>query len=160
MLFGVFDGHGGDHVAKLTKDHFYNILIELEEFKAKDYQGALEQAFCKMDEVARAQEYEEDKDAREEDKLVDHVGCTACVLIITPDKIWCGNSGDSRGVLKRGNTAIALSWDHKPDQDEEKARIEKAGHYVEHSRVNGDLALSRAFGDFTFKKKEGLGVKE
>ena len=32
------------------------------------------------------------------------------------------------------------------------ATIERCGGYVESSRVNGDLALSRAFGDADFKR--------
>lgn len=34
----------------------------------------------------------------------------------------------------------------------EKARISAAGGYIEYGRVNGNLALSRALGDFDFKK--------
>jgi protein phosphatase 1G len=43
---------------------------------------------------------------------------------VTPTEIYCGNSGDSRGVLakKIGDkiTAIEMSVDHKPDNTEEK----------------------------------------
>lgn len=49
----------------------------------------------------------------------------------------------------RGESGVlALSEDHKPDNTSEIKRIEKANHYVEDSRVDGNLALSRAFGDF------------
>jgi len=41
-----------------------------------------------------------------------------------------------------------LSDDHKPDNEEELRRIQAADHFVEDSRVDGNLALSRAFGDF------------
>jgi serine/threonine protein phosphatase PrpC len=41
-----------------------------------------------------------------------------------------------------------LSFDHKPDNEGELKRIENAGHMVEDSRVDGNLALSRAFGDY------------
>lgn len=58
------------------------------------------------------------------------------------------NAGDSRAVLSRTDGIVALSEDHKPDNDIEVRRIEKANHYVEDSRVDGNLALSRAFGDF------------
>jgi len=49
-----------------------------------------------------------------------------------------------------------LSEDHKPDNAGELARIEKAGHHVEDSRVDGNLALSRAFGDFQYKDQPNL----
>ena len=44
--------------------------------------------------------------------------------------------------------AVGLSEDHKPDNFYEIKRIRAAGHTVEFSRVDGALALSRAFGDF------------
>ena len=37
----------------------------------------------------------------------------------------------------------------------EKARITAAGGFVDFGRVNGNLALSRAIGDFEFKKSAG-----
>jgi serine/threonine protein phosphatase PrpC len=41
-------------------------------------------------------------------------GCTACVVLITPDKIYTANAGDSRAVLSRADKAVPLSFDHKP----------------------------------------------
>ena len=76
--------------------------------------------------------------------------------MITQDKIFCANAGDSRGVLNCGGEAIGLSEDHKPDNPEEIKRINKAGHTVEDARVDGNLALSRAFGDFQYKDGKGL----
>ena len=38
----------------------------------------------------------------------------------------------------------------------EKARITAAGGFVDFGRVNGNLALSRAIGDFEFKKSAKL----
>ena len=44
-----------------------------------------------------------------------------------------------------------MSFDHKPDNEEEKKRVEAAGGYVGNGRVNGNLSLSRALGDFDYK---------
>lgn len=52
-------------------------------------------------------------------------------------------------ALSKAATTIALSEDHKPENDGERTRIERAEGYVEDNRVNGNLALSRALGDFT-----------
>lgn len=45
-----------------------------------------------------------------------------------------------------------LSQDHKPTREDESKRIRDAGGFVINSRVMGELAVSRAFGDVDFKK--------
>lgn len=45
-----------------------------------------------------------------------------------------------------------LSHDHKPNNENELKRIYEGGGFVEYNRVNGNLALSRALGDFVFKR--------
>lgn len=67
-----------------------------------------------------------------------------------------GNAGDSRTVLGIKGRAKPLSFDHKPQNEGEKARIVAAGGFVDFGRVNGNLALSRAIGDFEFKKSADL----
>jgi len=43
---------------------------------------------------------------------------------------------------------------------EETARIQSAGGFVEFGRVNGNLALSRAIGDFEFKQNHALSAEK
>ena len=45
-------------------------------------------------------------------------GCTANVVLITPDKYYIANAGDSRSALSRNSRSIALSYDHKPEDPE------------------------------------------
>lgn len=73
---------------------------------------------------------------------------------MTKDKYYVANIGDSRAVLNRGGTAVALSTDHKPELPGEHNRIQKAGGFVSEGRVNGTLSLSRSFGDFEYKGNE------
>jgi len=81
-------------------------------------------------------------------------GTTAVVVVVTPECIICANAGDSRAVFsKQGHKAVPLSYDHKPDDEEEERRIRAAGGYVAGGRVEGDLAVSRGFGDFRFKEQ-------
>lgn len=68
-----------------------------------------------------------------------------CQLIIV-------NIGDSRTMLFRDNGAVFETVDHKPDDINEYKRIEEAGGFVTDGRVNGQLAVSRAFGDLTYKR--------
>ncbi len=93
--------------------------------------------------------------------MLDSIGCTANCLIIKNNKqIVIANSGDSRSVLCRGGQAFALSEDHKPDNQEELARITKAGSYVTEGRVDGNLNLSRALGDLKYKQNKELTPQE
>ena len=89
----------------------------------------------------------------------DQSGSTSVMTLIAPTHIVCANTGDSRAVLSRNGEVIELSHDHKPYNDEEKARIEAAGGQVKFNRVNGDLAVSRALGDFVYKRCETVDAQ-
>lgn len=92
--------------------------------------------------------------------LRDPSGCTATTALITKNRIYVANAGDSRTVLGVKGIAKALSFDHKPQHEGERARICAAGGFVEAGRVNGNLALSRAIGDFEFKQIPSLSPEE
>ncbi|KAF7250172.1 hypothetical protein EG68_08756 [Paragonimus skrjabini miyazakii] len=79
-------------------------------------------------------------------------GSTGIVVLLRNNILYCGNAGDSRAVCSRRGVADLLSTDHKPTLRGEKERILAAGGWVDANRVNGNLALSRAFGDFVFKR--------
>ncbi len=68
--------------------------------------------------------------------------------------------GDSRAIASVRGRVQQLSYDHKPNNELEAKRIIAAGGWVEYNRVNGNLALSRALGDFVFKKNENKGAEE
>jgi len=68
--------------------------------------------------------------------------------------VTLANTGDSRAILSIDKNIVLETVDHKPDSPEERKRVEGAGGFVTHfmgdtARVNGVLAMSRAFGDFT-----------
>ena len=91
-----------------------------------------------------------------------HAGATAIVAVLTGRVLTVANAGDSRAVLCRaGGTSLALSIDHKPQQDVEKNRITKAGGFVnQFGRVNGNLNLSRSIGDLKYKQVPGISPPE
>lgn len=99
---------------------------------------------------------------RQTDDIAMSTGCTANSAIITATEIYVGNSGDSRAVLavKKGDKfhAIEMSEDHKPELAREKARIEKAGGFVEDNRVRGVLNLSRSLGDLEYKSDTSISL--
>ena len=71
-----------------------------------------------------------------------------------------GNVGDSRSISSIKGRVEQLSFDHKPSNEAETQRIIAAGGWVEFNRVNGNLALSRALGDFVFKKNDQKRAEE
>mmetsp|Transcript_158240 Transcript_158240/g.279301 ORF Transcript_158240/g.279301 Transcript_158240/m.279301 type:complete len:449 (+) Transcript_158240:117-1463(+) len=97
----------------------------------------------------------------------DCCGCTAVVALVCggeEPKVFVANAGDSRGILISGRRGKPLSKDHKPMLKSERERIMKAGGFVgspeEGGRVDGNLSLSRAFGDFAYKKNRKLKPTE
>ncbi|KAJ1690295.1 hypothetical protein LUZ63_014450 [Rhynchospora breviuscula] len=159
-FYGVFDGHGCCHVAVSCKDRMPEIVSEEmikkggEAVKGEEWwKGVMERSFVKMDgEVSEG----EGKPVSSNCPCVlrtqksDHVGSTAVVSVVGPKHIIVANCGDSRAVLCRDGTPVALSTDHKPDRPDELKRIEDAGGrviYWDGARVLGMLAMSRAIGD-------------
>lgn len=56
---------------------------------------------------------------------------------------------------------MKLFEDHKPEDECEKSRIEKAGGKITaDGRVNGGLNLSRAIGDHTYKENKELPLED
>ncbi|KWU45572.1 PP2C-domain-containing protein, partial [Rhodotorula sp. JG-1b] len=150
-FFAVYDGHGGSTVAKFAGDTVHSRLANNDHFKQRDWEASLKRAYLETDEDLRANP----------DFKGDPSGCTAVSTIITPEmNIICANAGDSRAVMSVGGEAKPLSFDHKPTNQGETSRIVAAGGFVEFGRVNGNLALSRALGDFDFKQSTTLDPEQ
>eukprot|EP01137_Pigoraptor_chileana_P025448 Opistho-2@94963 len=87
-------------------------------------------------------------------------GSTAVCVLIKDKKMFCGNAGDSRCIISSAGANIPMSFDHKPVNEGESQRITAAGGFVEFGRVNGNLALSRAIGDFEFKTNPAMSAQD
>lgn len=143
----MFDGHCGAKAAGYAKKKLaVNILAAARERGADSdtkVREAIQSGFLKTD-----YDFCSLAEAR---KLND--GSTGCVVMMQEkrERLLVANVGDSRAILvKRNGSAKALSHDHKPDRPDEKARIEASGGSVKIygcARVDGILAVSRAFGD-------------
>ncbi|ANB12850.1 type 2C protein phosphatase PTC2 [Sugiyamaella lignohabitans] len=147
-FFAVYDGHGGDRVALFSGENVHKIIARQATFDRGEYGQAIKDGFLSTDRAIL------------EEGNVDSSGCAATSAIVTDKSIIVGNAGDSRTVLGVKGIAKPLSFDHKPQNEGEKARICAAGGYVDVGRVNGNLALSRAIGDFDFKKSADLPPEE
>lgn len=60
---------------------------------------------------------------------------------------------------KNGYGVYFSTRDHKPVDQEERERIEAAGGMVLIQRINGALAVSRALGDFDYKRNEDVSAE-
>lgn len=144
--FAIFDGHGGpnlmdsDHVADYLTKHLHERLAErlfsTNLSNEDEMKNNIQQVFINFDRVL----YVNKK----------HHGSTCTVVLIDDDrnKIYQINLGDSRSIIFN-DKIISVTEDHHPMN--EISRILAAGGIVSMGRVNGVLALSRAFGDFEFK---------
>jgi len=141
-FFAVFDGHGGSKTAQYCGEHLHKVVLGQEEYGDGDIPQALKSGFLQCDQNML-------NDAELKDEMS---GCTAVCTLLKDDKIYCANCGDSRAVASVNGKCEELSHDHKPCLEEESRRIVAAGGWIEFNRVNGNLALSRAMGDFAFKR--------
>ena len=135
---GVFDGHGGAGAAIYVEANIIGVIESIKEYK--DYVAggakspellgvALQEAFLLIDANLRVHSKNlPPTDAVRGNELG---GCTATTCMITPTHFVCANAGDSRTVLGTAGTAVPLSFDHKPTNDEERSRIEYAGGTVQ-----------------------------
>lgn len=143
-FFAVYDGHGGSKVAEYAGIHLHERIFSQQSYKENNIPDAIRKGFLGLDE-----DMLEDEEMKEE-----LAGTTAISVIIKDKKLYCGNVGDSRCIASVRGRVQNLSYDHKPNNELETKRILAAGGWVEFNRVNGNLALSRALGDFVFKKNE------
>jgi len=151
-FFGVYDGHGGARCSKYLETAMVKAVGELED---PTNEGALKKVCMAVD-----AEFLKREDERED-------GSTAVFCVVTPQEgkkvynITAANIGDSRALLIRADGKIeAMTEDHKPNNAEEMERITRAGGSVSSCRVDGQLALSRAIGDWNYKDNPNLEPKD
>lgn len=146
-LFAIFDGHLGHTVPDFLREHLFDNILKEPEFLS-DTKNAMRKAYLLTDEkiLERAAE-------------LGRGGSTAvtAILISCDDsvKLVVANVGDSRAVISKNGKAEQLSVDHEPNM--EKEIIEEKGGFVSNlpgdvPRVDGQLAVARAFGDRSLKK--------
>ncbi|XP_063871878.1 probable protein phosphatase 2C T23F11.1 isoform X3 [Scylla paramamosain] len=149
-FFAVYDGHGGARIAQHAGKHLHKSIVNRPEYSAGQIEAAVKQGFLDLDNAMQTDEVLKDELA----------GTTAICCLLRNRTIYCGNVGDSRAIASVSGRVEELSSDHKPSLASEQRRITAAGGWVELNRVNGNLALSRALGDFVFKKNELKGPEE
>lgn len=155
-LFAVFDGHAGERAAIFLEAELKKRVAAL-----KDPTDEKELSACvqKLD-----ADFLSDPERREDGST-----CTFCVVHPIEGKkngkqgyeVIAVNVGDSRSMIVRSNgELISLTEDHKPETPAEDARIRAAGGSVSMNRVDGQLAMSRAIGDWQYKANPELKMEE
>lgn len=137
-------------MAQFAGKHLHKYVTKRNEYLQGNIPAALRNAFLELDQVMLIEESLRDEQA----------GTTAVVIVIKNNKLYCANVGDSRAIASINGSVNQLSFDHKPGNEIEMQRITAGGGWVEFNRVNGNLALSRALGDFSFKRNEKKSAEE
>jgi serine/threonine protein phosphatase PrpC len=164
----VFDGHGGDECSNYLVDTLphqirQHMLAEHENLKraVEDSRNANRQeqtedaASDLMRKILKTAYLKTDMDFITP-KDGPQSGSTAATVLLLGRRLLAANVGDSRVVLCRGGgQCVELTSDHKPSRPDEAARVRAAGGFILHKRVMGELAITRAFGDKSFK----MGIK-
>nr|XP_048331853.1 probable protein phosphatase 2C 60 isoform X3 [Ziziphus jujuba var. spinosa] len=158
-FFGVYDGHGGKAVAKFCAKYLHQQLLKHEAYLAGDIGTSAQKSFLRMDEMMRGQ-----RGWRELAILGDKIDKVSGVIegLIWSPKAGDVNNGEDKDHFNDwpSEEAYNLSKDHKPDLENEKDRILKAGGFIQVGRVNGTLNLARAIGDVEFKQNKHLPVEK
>ncbi|CAH8306719.1 unnamed protein product [Eruca vesicaria subsp. sativa] len=138
-LFAIYDGHMGHTVPAYLQKHLFSNILKEGEFWV-DPRRSILKAYEKTDQAILSNSSD-----------LGRGGSTAVTaILINGRRLWIANVGDSRALLSQGGRTMQMSTDHEPRA--ERSSIEDRGGFVSNlpgdvPRVNGQLAVSRAFGD-------------
>lgn len=134
-LYAIFDGHGGDQCAKYMARHFPNKLLEKmkkmnkrSNVVKKAEEGAKDMGEMELVRIALCLTIEELDLNFIEEHVNSQAGCTAVIVLVdTMQKLlFCANLGDSRAMIGRLKSSLALSRDQDPNNESELARVNAA----------------------------------
>lgn len=153
-LFGLFDGHGGSATVKYVSEQLPKLFLKYQSDKP-NVEYNFQKAFYRVNEEVK------------HIKGTEGIGSTTTLIYIlketdamvgTKKVLYCANVGDTSCFLFSKSGCKKLTTEHKCSDENEAKRIKKAGGSVINERLNGILAVTRAFGDFHFRDK-GLIVE-
>ena len=139
-IFAVFDGHGGEEVAKFLKENYSQNL-------EKTIKSNLT---SRLTDILRNSIKNIDKDI-EKIENSKNCGSTGTFVLVNNNNIYCANVGDSKCFYINDNEAIQLTEDHNCKNEKEVEMLRKKGVSIFRQRVYGSLSLTRSFGDMEYK---------
>ena len=175
-IFAVMDGHGinGHLVSRFVTKYFTSFFQKNKKMNSSNSNE--DQIFYRLKkndhEVLKRAFRHAERDIEKNSDIDANFSGTTCVMVFqVGNRILCGNVGDSRAIMVKGDKAIPLSIDQKPDDPEESKRIRENGGEISQYEEDGEksgpfrvwqkgevypgIAMSRSIGDFVASK---LGV--
>lgn len=144
ILYGVFDGHGGDKVSKRLSDKdkglFSYMISNLNKKKDISITNNIRNSFLEYDLMLYKENFKD--------------GSTAIVILVYDDMLYVINLGDSRAMIISSDEKINIignkscymcSNDHKPWKDSEKKRIFLAGYFVSPFKIYPSLTSKKTY---------------
>ena len=124
--FSIFDGHSGNKCSDFLKENLDGYLFN-SSFFPSDVDKAIRESFKKAEDNFKGMVYDPKSNI-----LLDKSGSCALVMLIINDFLFSINLGDSRALYSydTGKYIYQITRDHKPNDEIEKRRIEKAGGKV------------------------------
>ncbi|KAE8154761.1 phosphatase 2C-like domain-containing protein [Aspergillus avenaceus] len=155
-FFAVYDGHGSEKISKHASENIQRLLQESPALEAGNLEDAIKDAIRTEEKLL----LDEFRNGEEEFAIA---GSTASLALVNLTKgvLVAGNLGDSHILLAEyegdegePENIRRITHSHKPEDPEEKDRIQEAGGTVNMAsgtpRV-GALNMSRALGDLQYK---------
>lgn len=159
--FAVFDGHAGSDCAEFLSKVLIDSCSSEPDALMADPEAFLKARFLDLD----------DRYCEYASSLSKHDGSTAVLAVVErepstacPYALWVASTGDSRAlVVRKSGKVKQLTRDHSPSEPDERKRVEDDGGFVKFVtnpffssgegtlRVNGVLAMTRAFGNYSMK---------
>lgn len=143
-LFAIFDGHLSHNIPDYLRSNLFDNILKEPDFWTEP-ENAMRRAYRVTDTTILEKAFDLGKG-----------GSTAVTaILINCHTLVVANVGDSRAVICKNGVAKQLSVDHEPNA--ERKEIENRGGFVSNfpgdvPRVDGQLAVARAFGDKSLKE--------
>ncbi|KAF8411131.1 hypothetical protein HHK36_003670 [Tetracentron sinense] len=143
-LFAIFDGHLGHDVPEYLRSHLFDNILNESAFWTETENA-----------IRRAYHITNTKILEKAVELGKGGSTAVTAILINGQKLVVANVGDSRALICKNGVAKQLSVDHEPSK--ERRSIENRGGFVSNfpgdvPRVDGQLAVARAFGDKSLKE--------
>lgn len=166
VLVGAFDGHGGSGASRLAQEKVVNtVRSEMErswnqEWDPCDVLPTKGRMWLEELVVQTVLQVDEEFHARTGNEE-GYEGTTLLLAVLFEKDVMVATSGDTRGLLcslgEAGISASETTVDHNWKNLQERQRIEASGGTFSARpgqslmRVDGDLAITRAIGDFRYR---------